>query len=64
MMKYDEYKKYNTVTEWWEKVGRGKFPIQFPAAISKLQREKSLTFQESFEFLVDKKAVIFIDDKK
>lgn len=60
-MSYSGYKKYNTVSEWWENEGRGKFPIQVPAAISKLQKENNLTFQEAFEFLVEKKAIILLD---
>jgi len=57
-MSYLKYKKYKTVEKWWEKEGHGKFPIQIPAAISKLQKEMS--FQEAFEYLVDKKVIILL----
>ena len=36
-MKYEKYKQFKTVGEWWEKAGRGKFPIQVPAAISNIE---------------------------
>ena len=52
-MKYAEYQKYDTVTDWWEGAGCGKFPIQVPAAISRLQKEHGITFHEAFECLVD-----------
>lgn len=60
-MTYLKYKKYQTVGEWWEKTGRGKFPIQVPDAISKLQKKENLSFHEAFEFLVKKKVIIFIE---
>ena len=63
-MKYKDYKKYQTVSEWWEEAGRGKFPVQVPAAISKLQKDRGLTFQEAFEFLIDKKVIILVDNEK
>jgi len=59
-MSYLEYKKYKTVEKWWEKEGRGKFPIQVPAAISKLQKDKGIPFQEAFEYLVNKKVIILL----
>jgi len=61
-MTYLEYKKYNTVGEWFKNEGHGKFPVQVPAAISKLQKEKGLSFPEAFEMLVDKKAIVFVDE--
>lgn len=61
-MVYLKYKKYQTVGEWWEKAGRGKFPIQVPDAISKLQNKKNLSFHEAFEFLVREKGIIFVDE--
>lgn len=61
-MVYLKYKIYQTVGEWWEKEGRGKFPIQVPDAISKLQKKKNLSFYEAFEFLVRKKVIIFVGD--
>lgn len=60
-MSYLEYKKYKTVGEWWENEGRGKFPLQVPMAISKLQKEQNLSFHEAFEYLVKTKAIIFLD---
>lgn len=60
-MDYTEYKKYKTLSEWWEKEGRGKFPSQICIAIAKMQKNnKDLSFQEAFEFLVNKKAIIFV----
>ncbi|MGD0522935.1 MAG: hypothetical protein ABSA43_00015 [Candidatus Microgenomates bacterium] len=59
-MSYTEYRKYKEVGEWWENEGHGKFPIQVPAAISKLQKEKEMSFQEAFEYLVDKKVIILL----
>ena len=61
-MKYVEYKKYNNLSEWWEKAGREKFPCQVPIGISKLQKQGA-TFQESFEYLVDNKVIIFCNKK-
>jgi len=55
---YTGYKKYQTVVDWWEKEGRGKFPIQAPAAISKLQKERGVSFHEAYEYLVEKKVLI------
>lgn len=60
-MTYLKNKKYQSVGEWWEKEGRGKFPIQVPAAISKLQKKENLSFHEAFEILVRKKVIIFVD---
>lgn len=60
-MIYNEYKEYQTVGEWWEKEGRGKFPIQVPIAISKLEKEQGMNFQEAFEYLVSTKAIIFVN---
>ena len=63
---YFEYTKYKTVEEWWEKEGRGKFPIQAPAAISKLQKERGMSFHEAFEYLVEKKVLIptgYVEEK-
>lgn len=61
-MKYSKYKNYNTISEWWEKDGRGKFPVQVPAAISKLQKEKDLSFHEAFEKLVDNKVIVYVEE--
>lgn len=63
-MTYLKYKEYQTVGEWWKKEGRGKFPIQVPAAISRLQKEKNLSFHEAFERLVKTKAIVFVDKKE
>jgi hypothetical protein len=63
-MGYQKYKKYRTVGEWWAKEGGGKFPIQVPAAITKLQKERNLSFHEAFEFLVRKKVIIFVDEQE
>ena len=63
-MKYNKYKKYNTVGEWWEKDGAGKFPIQIPIAISKLEKEKGLSFHEAFEQLVKKEVIVFVDNEQ
>lgn len=52
---------YQNVGEWWEKEGSGKFPIQVPAAIQKLQKDKGISFQEAFEYLVKVKAIVFVD---
>lgn len=62
-MSYKKYKKYKTVGDWWEKEGSGKFPIQVPMAISKLQKKQNLTFHEAFERLVEAKAIIFVDEE-
>lgn len=59
-MIYLKYKKYQTGGEWWEKTGRGKFPIQVPASISKLQKKENLSFHEAFELLVREKVIIFV----
>lgn len=60
-MDYIEYKKYHTLSEWWEKEGRGKFAIQTCIAIAKIQKKnKDLSFQKAFEFLVNKNAIIFV----
>jgi len=62
-MAYDKYKEYNTLGEWWEKEGRGKFPSQICVAIAQMQKKnKDLSFQEAFKLLVDKKAIIFLDE--
>jgi len=61
-MTYTAYKKYKTVTEWWENEGSGKFPLQLPMAISKLQKEEGLTFHEAFEKLINNNATILVDD--
>jgi hypothetical protein len=58
---YKEYKKFKTVGEWWEKEGHGKFPLQIAVAITRLQKEKKLTFHQAFEFLVNKNAILFTD---
>lgn len=63
-MAYSEYKKYKTIGEWWEKEGSGKFPLQVPMAIFKLQKEKKLSFHKAFEKLVEAKAIIFVSDKE
>lgn len=60
---YTAYKNYKTVGEWWEKEG-SKFPIQVPSAISKLQKEKGMSFQEAFEYLLEKRVIIPVDDAK
>lgn len=63
-MAYLEYKKYKTLGEWWEKEGRGKFPSQICIEIAKMQKKnKTLSFQDAFEILVNKKAIVFIKDK-
>lgn len=62
-MSYTEYKKYETVGEWWNNAGSGKFPIQVPAAIQQLQKEHGMSFHEAFEHLVDRGAIIFVKDK-
>ncbi len=61
-MKYEEYTKFNSLAEWWEKAGKGKFPFQVPAAISRLQKN-GLTFQKAFEYLVDIRAIIFTEEE-
>ena len=62
-MSYQAYKKYKTVGKWWKNEGRGKFPIQAPAAISRMQKEQKLSFHEAFEKLVEEKAIIFVEDR-
>ena len=61
-MSYQKYKKYKTVGDWWKNEGSGKFPIQIPAAISKLQKERNLSFHGACEFLVRKRVIIFVDE--
>lgn len=62
-MAYDKYKEYKTLGEWWDKEGRGKFPNQICIAISQMQKKNAnLSFQDAFKFLVDKKAIIFLDE--
>lgn len=58
---YNKYKTYQNVGEWWKKEGSGKFPIQVPAAIQKLQNDKKISFHEAFECLVKVKAIVFVD---
>lgn len=59
-MAYLKYKNYKTVGQWWKKEGCGKFPIQIPAAISRLQKEQNLPFHEAFEKLIEDKVIFFI----
>lgn len=59
---YSNHKKYETLSEWWEHAGQGKFPLQVPMAITRLQNEHGMTFQEAFEYLVEKRVIVFIDD--
>ena len=61
-IKYTGYKKYETVREWWKKEGRGKFPLQVPHAISRLQKESGLNFQTAFEALVEAKKIILLSE--
>lgn len=62
-MAYDKYKKYQTLSEWWEKEGRGNFPGQICIAIAQMQKKnKDISFQEAFKILIDKKAIIFLDE--
>jgi len=60
---YLEYKKYQSVGDWWKNEGRGKFTIHIPQAISNLQKKKNLSFHEAFEHLVKIKAIIFVDEE-
>lgn len=61
-MKYNKYKNYDTVEAWWEYEGMGKFPVQVPTAIKKLEKEKGLSFHEAFEKLVDNKVIVYVED--
>jgi len=62
-MAYDRYKEFQTLSEWWEKEGRGKFPSQICIEIARMQKKNTnLSFQEAFKFLIDKKAIIFLDE--
>jgi hypothetical protein len=60
-MKYLKYKKYQDLGEWWEKEGRGKFPVQICIEIAKMQKKnRNLSFQEAFEYLMKIKAILFL----
>lgn len=61
-MKYEDYKKYDNVGDWYANE-RG-FPIQAAWGISQLQKNRGLTFQKAFEYLVDNRILIFVDDEK
>lgn len=53
---------YASVGEWYE-AHRGRVPIQAAAALSQLVREQHMSFAEAFRTLVDRGALILIDDE-
>jgi hypothetical protein len=52
---------YASVGEWYE-AHRGRVPIQAAAALSRLVRERQMSFADAFWALVDRGALILIED--
>ena len=58
-MNHDDQKKCATVSEWWQKFGKG-HPIQVPGIIEKLMNEKRLSFTEAYEFVFEREQVVIV----
>jgi hypothetical protein len=52
---------YDSVGAWYE-AHRGRVPIQAAMALDRLVRDRGLTFAEAFRALVDRGALILLDD--
>jgi hypothetical protein len=53
--------KYKTVGEWYADV-RGRVPVQMPQALERLMKEEGLSFPEAYARLVERGAIIEIDE--
>ena len=53
---------YASVGDWYE-AHRGRVPIQAAAALSRLVRERHISFADAFRTLVDRGALILIEDE-
>lgn len=54
---------YKTLSEWYQ-ANRNHYPVQIPAAIQRLMKAKNITFHEAYELLVEKRAIIEINQDK
>ena len=54
-----DYKKYKTAGDFY-RVNIGKVPLMMMQGITRIQREENLTFQESFQVLLNNKRIILI----
>ena len=53
--------KFKTVGEWYATV-RGRVPIQAPQALERLMVTEKLSFQEAYARLVERGAIIELDE--
>ena len=53
--------KYTSVAEWYRDF-KGRVPIQMAAGLDDLMRERKISFPEAYALLVERGAIIEIDD--